>query len=196
MTFKFFPGLFGYGWIFPGAGVTSLGIGSRGKQFKSEEMFGLWEKMLDNQPELADAKAHLREEAVSCLIPALRFSTLRNQKVVGGNWALIGDASGAAQAVSGGGIHFAFKTADLLASALSAETPGQYQQAWWRMAKKELAGPALWGNLFYSTRMQKMLSGYLLTSNSARNLVARLISGERPSRGEIISSLTKMLLGA
>ena len=195
LTFRFFSGLEGYAWIFPGKESFSLGIGSRGKQFQAGQFFSLFEKALDSDPELAEIKPRLRKQAVSWLIPALRFSTLRQQKVAADNWALIGDASGAAHAVSGGGIPYALKTASLLAEALKAGRPEQYQALWWRLCKDELAGAALWGPLFYRPLIQGMLSGYLLKSGSAKKLVVRLLSGEHPPRREIFSGLAKMLLG-
>ena len=196
LTFQFLPGLEGYSWIFPGRGATSLGIFSRGNRFQARQLSAMWERSLEANPEFAGFKPRLGEGAASWLIPALRFSTLRRQRVAGERWALVGDASGAAHSVSGAGIHLALETASALADYLIAGRPEQYQEWWRKFARAELLWPSLWGPFFYRGRMQRLLSDYLARSASARKIVIRLISGERPGRGEIFTSLLKMLAGA
>jgi len=195
LTLQFFPGLYGFSWIFPGQDETSIGIGSRGLRLKTGAMLECWQESLGVFLESAQPKINLQKDSVSFLIPALRFSSLRRQKVAGDNWALLGDACGSAQSVSGGGIYFALKNAEQLADALTRGKLEDYQQKWWGLSKKELAGPALWGSIFYNTRTQNLLAHYLMHSLYARKLVVELLSGSKPPRGQILRDLLKMVAG-
>jgi len=195
LTFSFFPGLTGYAWIFPGKDYTSLGIGNRGLQMETDQVFSVWEKSINSEPELAEAKVDLKKQSTSYLIPALRFSRLRSQKVVSENWALLGDACGSVQMASGAGIYYAFKNAEQFAQAMISGKPEAYQQKWWELCKKELAGPALWAPIFYWTGTQNLLAHYLMHSLYAKKLVVELLSGAKPPRGQILRDLLKMVAG-
>ena len=51
-------------------------------------------------------------------IPTLDFATWNGLDATGDGWALIGDAAGFCDPITGEGIYYAFKSADLLADAL------------------------------------------------------------------------------
>jgi len=195
ITLKFFKGMTGYAWIFPSRQSTSLGIGSKGMQFSLAQMFSMLETMIEAEPELREIKPRLKQESTRALIPALRFSALRRQRIAGPDWALVGDASGAANSVSGGGIPYAFWSADLLADALVSGRIEQYQSAWWRMCKDNLVGPSIWGPVFYHNATQKVLSRYLRRSASAQKLTVGLLSEEKLGRKGILAGLANMVAG-
>ena len=192
---RFFPGLDGYVWFFPGKEISSLGIGSRAGDKTPDDLFSLLENTADMEPELAALKPRLREDARKALIPALHFSALRRQKVAGENWALAGDAAGAAHPVSGEGIYQSLKSADLLAEAILSGRPQTYQSKWWGMCKRELVGPSLWGDWFYSRSMQDYLAGKLVKSLSAQKIAVALVSCSRPARRVLLADLLRMLFG-
>lgn len=191
-TLQFVPGMDGYAWIFPARGQSSIGVGTRASSCKAENLYGYLEVLIDQTPGLAGIKSRLREDGKKWLIPALRFSTLKKQKVVGENWALAGDASGAAHAASGEGVYYSFETAELLAQALIDREPLRYQKAWWQMCRQELAGPALWSSLFFNQRAQRVLAGRLRKSPTARMIASELVSCARPSRARLLGLLVKM----
>lgn len=193
LTFKLFPGVPGYAWIFPGKESASLGIGVKNLQLRPEKLLALWEELIGNEPELKELKPVLQEKAKKWLVPALSFSKLRNQKVAGENWALVGDASGAVNSVNGEGIPYAFQSASLLAEALISGRPEAYQQKWWEMCKAEIAGPSIWSPIFYNSSCQKQLSKMLAKSDTARNLVTEILSGGRPKRTRILTDLLRSL---
>jgi flavin-dependent dehydrogenase len=192
---QFFPGLDGYVWFFPGKGISSFGIGSRAGDKTPDELFSLLERTAEIEPVLAALKPRLREDARKALIPALHFSVLRRQKVAGENWALVGDAAGTAHPVSGEGIYQSLKSADLLAEAILSGHPENYQSKWWGMCKRELVGPSLWGDWFYSRSMQDYLAGKLVKSVSARKIAVALVSCSRPARKVLLADLIRMLFG-
>jgi len=193
LTFYFFPGFAGYGWIFPGRDAVSIGIGAKAGQYRAEEMIGLINQMAGSAPELGKKEFALGKDLSPAMIPGLSLRTLRNQKVAGKNWALVGDAAGAAHPVSGGGIHNAFRTAKCLADLLIAGTPELYQEKFWSFCKEELLVPCLWGPLFYKTSMQDLFAKMMVRSKSARILAGELLPGGKVKRGKVLNALLKAL---
>ena len=110
-----------------------------------------------------------------------------------GRWS--GDAAGAAHPVSGEGIYLSLKSADLLADAILSGRPETYQSKWWDMCKRELVGPSIWGDWFYSRAMQNYLAGKLVRSPSAQKIAAALVSCSRPPRKALLADLIRMLFG-
>jgi flavin-dependent dehydrogenase len=53
-------------------------------------------------------------------IPTLDFATWKGLQATGDQWALIGDAAGFCDPITGEGIYYSFKSADLLGDALTA----------------------------------------------------------------------------
>ena len=194
LTFYFFPGFAGYGWIFPGRDAVSIGIGAKAGQYRAEEMTGLINQMAGSEPELGKKDFALGKDLTPAMIPGLSLHTLRSQKVVGKNWALIGDAAGAAHPVSGGGIHNAFRTAKYLADSLMAGTPELYQDKFWEFCKEELLVPCLWEPLFYKTSMQNLFAKMMVRSESARILAGELLPGGKVKRGKVFRVLLKALV--
>jgi len=195
LTVQFFHGLYGYAWIFPGKETLSIGIGVRMRTHKLDKIYSFLEQTLDQTPDTGISKEKLRSDARGFLIPALGFSSLRAQKVIGDNWALIGDASGSANSVTGEGLYYAFKTAHLLAQALISGKPDGYQHEWWGVCKKELAGPSLWGSVFFHKWSQKIFSNYVSKSASAQKLASQLMVGMRLKRTEIMAGILKAFFG-
>ena len=179
--------------IFPEKDSTSVGIGSRAGMHKYEQLFALWERAIEPEPELSKFITMIHDQAVTALIPSLRLSTFRSQMVAGENWALIGDASGSAHPVSGGGIHYALISASLLEGSLSSGSPEKYREKWWNMCKEELFGASLWGPIFYWPGVQKLFSKMIIKSKAARDLTIELIPGGRLLR---VSKMVLELLAA
>ena len=80
---------------------------------------GLRERLLQS-----GADAHVEERRMGGIT-----STSRLQAVVRGRMALVGDASGSADAITGDGLSLAFRQAIALAEAMAAGELGRYQQA-------------------------------------------------------------------
>jgi flavin-dependent dehydrogenase len=55
-------------------------------------------------------------------IPTLNLASWKDLQTTGDGWALIGDAAGFADPITGEGIYYAFKSADLFADALRNST--------------------------------------------------------------------------
>ena len=118
---KFLKGLHGYVWIFPRADHFSAGICGRMKGKSTAELRRLLE---DSLPEFglnldgASFYAHI--------IPSLTPDALRNGSFAEDGWAMIGDAAGFVDAITGEGLYYALRSAELLTEVLLANAPEKY----------------------------------------------------------------------
>ncbi|NPB05819.1 MAG: geranylgeranyl reductase family protein [Aquificae bacterium] len=105
----------GYAWIFPkGEGRASVGLATLKGEVKN--LRSLLEDYLSSHPLLKDARvSSLR----GWFIPPSRGFVLKGE----GNLLLVGDASGATDALLGEGIYYAVRQAHILASCLPSEKP-------------------------------------------------------------------------
>jgi len=119
---KFLPKRKGYIWSFPRGDHVCVGIAAN--MTRSLGMKTDLDKFL---------KAHHPNlEAVAqwaALIPTLHVQTFR-RPVAGANWMLIGDAAGHVDPVSGEGIPYALRSAELAAEAIFQNNPRLYDQSW------------------------------------------------------------------
>lgn len=118
---KFLKDLHGYIWIFPRGNHFSAGIcgGMQGKS--TAQLRQVLESCL---PEFGLTLDGARFYAH--VIPALAPEILRNTRVAGEGWAMIGDAAGFVDAITGEGLYYAMRSAELLAEALLANVPAEY----------------------------------------------------------------------
>jgi geranylgeranyl reductase family protein len=174
---KFLKALHGYIWIFPRADHFSAGI-SRRMQGKSTSE--LRRTLEDSLPEFglsldgASFYAHI--------IPSLTPDALRNSSFAGNRWAMIGDAAGFVDAITGEGLYYALRSAELLSEALLAGAPEQYSPLVKKDFLAELEHAARIANRFYSGEwmggsvLERMIK---LTQRSAsfREIMRDLFSG-------------------
>lgn len=129
----------GYLWAFPRPGAMNFGVASKLGERTSEELRTLLTSFVrgcygGDMPE---------GEGVTFFgakIPTLDVASWRKLKTTGSGWALIGDAAGFADPITGEGIYYAFKSADLLADVLRNTNAGSsdgydrgvasYEQGW------------------------------------------------------------------
>jgi len=131
---------------------------------------GLFETALNEMPALRarlfDASLGSRERGA---VSAMR--TLR--RVQKNNVALIGDASGGVDAITGEGLRLAFRQALPLADAMAANDLAQYQRAHRKLARR----PMLMGNLMlWLGRNPRIRARVLRTMHDNPELFARLLS--------------------
>src|SRR5712692_293121 len=99
VTIKFLKRLHGYIWIFPRADHFAVGICGRMKGQSTAELRGLLEESL---PEFGLSLEGARFYAH--IIPSLTASALHSVPFSGQGWALIGDAAGFVDAITGEGL--------------------------------------------------------------------------------------------
>jgi flavin-dependent dehydrogenase len=124
---QFLPRLEGYIWVFPRCGHLSVGICGKGEPASSLR------KRLEhymNERGIAWKGASF----YSHLLPSLDTGSWKKNRVAGEGWLAVGDAAGLVDPITGEGLYYAIRSADLAARALLAEVNGlaekmtQYRQ--------------------------------------------------------------------
>ncbi|PYT05545.1 MAG: hypothetical protein DMF60_11685 [Acidobacteria bacterium] len=109
----------GYLWAFPRPGAMNFGVASKLGERTSNELRTLLTDFVRGYygGHMPDPD---RVSFFGAKIPTLDLASWKDLKTTGGGWALIGDAAGFADPITGEGIYYAFKSADLLADALDS----------------------------------------------------------------------------
>lgn len=122
MQIQFLGGISGYIWVFPRTDHVSAGITARMGEIATAELRLRLERWLDeNGFQFESARFY------SHILPALRPRTLETLVVCGQGWATIGDSAGLVDPITGEGLYYALRSADLCARALLAGQPEEYQ---------------------------------------------------------------------
>jgi geranylgeranyl reductase family protein len=157
---QFLPGLQGYIWVFPRCGHLSVGICGKGEPAQALR---------------ARLERYMAEKGISYkgagfyshVLPALETRGWKKNRVAGDGWMAVGDAAGLVDPITGEGLYYAIRSADLAANALLAETGGapEKMQAYRRMLRKDFSA-----DLEFSSRLarQVFLGRFLLGSTTAR----------------------------
>jgi flavin-dependent dehydrogenase len=199
----FLPGWAGYAWAFPRLDHISFGIATAQDAFDHKALDRmLWDFMAGYYRERQDTGAPLwrgaaragcragRDEIEEGLrgvadryaarIPGLTPETLDWRRAAGDGWALLGDAAGFADPVTGEGIYYALRSAELFAEAFLAGEPEAYERKWRADFGRELrrAGQmrrrfygSFWGGPF-TDRMIKFARAHPGIRRTLRELVA------------------------
>lgn len=105
----------GYIWTFPRSDHLSLGICSKLSEHSADELksfLHLFARRIYGRGIPTNAYFY------SALIPTPKLETLHRLKITGPHWALIGDAAGLVDPITGEGIYFAIRSAELLVQSL------------------------------------------------------------------------------
>jgi geranylgeranyl diphosphate/geranylgeranyl-bacteriochlorophyllide a reductase len=123
MLIKFIPAVAGYIWSFPRRDHFSAGICGKMDGHSTQDLRRMLEGFLREEKfEIEDAPFY------SHVLPALSERSLRQLEVQGEGWAMIGDAAGFVDPITGEGLYYAFRSAELLAQALLAGSPEEYER--------------------------------------------------------------------
>ena len=121
MQIRFLPGLHGYIWLFPRLDHYSAGIcGSMTGQSTVELRRILEECLTVAGLDYSSGKFY------SHILPAVGQRTLKHAPVAGDGWAMIGDAAGFTDPITGEGLYYALRSGELLAEAILAANPALY----------------------------------------------------------------------
>jgi geranylgeranyl reductase family protein len=125
---QFLPRLEGYIWVFPRCGHLSVGICGKGEPASSLR------KRLE-QYLTGRGIAWKGAAFYSHLLPSLGAASWEKNRVAGEGWMAVGDAAGLVDPVTGEGLYYAIRSADLATRALLSEVgeptekAGQYRQS-------------------------------------------------------------------
>ena len=199
----FLPTWVGYAWAFPRLDHVSFGIATTQDAFDHEALDKLMWQFMVNYYEVAqvgnlrnrmllwrnepgDAQiSNLRRtaERYAARIPGLAPRTWDTRKACGQNWSLLGDAAGFADPVTGEGIYYALRSAELFADAYLARKPLEYEKVWREDFGGELkrASQMRWrfyGNFWgapFTDRMIEFARGH----RGIRKVLGQLVAGDQ-----------------
>lgn len=177
ITVKFLPHFEGYIWSFPRCDHLSVGICGSMSSHTSAELRGHLRAFLERQEIPTDGARFF-----SHVLPSPQERTLSERRVMGRNWALVGDAAAWVDPLTGEGLFYAIRSGELLGRSLAEGCPEKYP-AWVKAAfSSELEFAARIVRRFYrgsflgsavTTRMVQ----FLRRSPVFRQLVGELFSG-------------------
>ena len=138
---QFLPRLEGYIWIFPRCGHLSVGICGKGEPAAS-----LRQRL----------ETYMREKGLSSkgaafyshLLPSLETAAWKKNRVAGEGWLAVGDAAGLVDPITGEGLYYAIRSADLAAKALLSEigSLAEKLQSYRRMLRRDFAADLEFGS--------------------------------------------------
>jgi geranylgeranyl reductase family protein len=165
----FLPGWAGYAWAFPRLDHISFGIATAQDAFEHKALDQmLWDFMvkyyrerekggasssnrglsLDGEGEIEERLRALAER-YAARIPGLAPETLDARRAAGDDWALLGDAAGFADPVTGEGIYYALRSAELFAESYLAGDVKSYENRWRADFGRELRRASKMRRRFY-----------------------------------------------
>ena len=198
----FLPKWVGYAWAFPRVDHVSFGIATTQDAFDHEALDKLlWDFMVsyyevaqvDNlRPMQLWTKSGKRKaqttnlryaERYAARIPGLAPRTWDTRKACGDGWALLGDAAGFADPVTGEGIYYALRSAELFADAYLKHKPEAYETLWRKDFGGELKRASqmrqrFYGNFWgapFTERMIEFAKGH----RGIRRVLGQLVAGDQ-----------------
>lgn len=179
---KFLRRFEGYLWSFPRCDHLSVGICGSMARHTSQELRGhLHDFLREENVESEGAQFY------SHVLPSPQAHTLSGRRVVGRNWALVGDAAAWVDPITGEGLYYALRSGDLLAQALIESQPESYPSRVRKAFSADLEFATRIARRFYRGRF---LGGAVATrmiqlverSATFRELMADVFSGAQDYR--------------
>jgi flavin-dependent dehydrogenase len=179
---KFLRGFEGYLWSFPRADHLSVGICGKMAQNSSQQLRRHLDEFVRDEKIPTDGARFY-----SHVLPSPQAQTLRQRRIAGRNWALVGDAAACVDPITGEGLYYALRSGDLLAQSLAQRQPQTYParlraefsadlEFAARIARKFFRGRFLGGAV--TTRMVQLVR----RSATFRELIRDVFSGDQDYR--------------
>lgn len=136
---QFLPKLEGYIWVFPRCGHLSVGICGKGEPAASLRK-RLETYMAEKSIPWKDASFY------SHVLPSLETPAWKRNRVAGDGWMAVGDAAGLVDPITGEGLYYAIRSADLAAKALLSEIGEMAGHAYRRMLRRDFMADLEFGS--------------------------------------------------
>jgi geranylgeranyl reductase family protein len=206
----FLPKWVGYAWAFPRLDHVSFGIATTQDAFDHEALDKLlWDFMVSyyEVPQVGNLRPQMRlwssgktaaqvnnlryiraeleksAERYAARIPGLEPRTWDTRHACGEQWALLGDAAGFADPVTGEGIYYALRSAELFADAYLAGSPLNYEKLWRRDFGRELQRASqmrrkFYGNFWGAPFTERMIE-FARGHRGIRKVLGQLVAGDQ-----------------
>lgn len=192
---KFFDDSRGYLWFFPRPDHLSVGLclwdDADGEVKGRETRDRLLEILATYFPDLDPEQG----KGYGAFIPTIVDASCWKSDRGGPDWALVGDAGGFVDAITGEGIHYALMSARAWVRALEAGAPERYDQEWRDEFGDELEKASRLVHLYYRPRFIERVIRFGRRSGRIRAVLADLVMGRQSYRtlrrrlqGELVRS--------
>ncbi len=199
----FLPKWVGYAWAFPRPDHISFGIATTQDAFDHKALDELlWQFMIgyyhqreelnapiwatlsdDDRTVALKARLSTTAERYAARIPGLAEKTWDTRRASGDGWALLGDAAGFADPVTGEGIYYALRSAELFAEAFLEGQVQAYEDRWRGDFGAELRRASqmrrrFYGNFWgapFTERMIEFAKGH----RGIKKVLGNLVAGEQ-----------------
>lgn len=198
----FLPGWVGYAWAFPRLDHISFGIATTQDAFEHKALDELlWQFMFGYYRQRNGRKANIwtpskapadvvveknlraTAERYAARIPGLADQTWDKRRAYGEGWALLGDAAGFADPVTGEGIYYALRSAELFADAFLKGQPEEYERRWREDFGGELRRASqmrrrFYGNFWGAPFTERMIA-FARGHSGIKKVLGDLVAGEQ-----------------
>jgi flavin-dependent dehydrogenase len=177
MVVRFTPGLAGYVWLFPRRDHVGVGICAPLASVPTRTLIGRLEAEVARAfPAFADLEA----PRYAHTIPSPSADPRSILEVAGGRWALVGDAAALADPITGEGIYYALRSAEVLAETLRAHgSPARYPAAALEDFGRDLLKAAALRDRFYAPGFARRMIDFSARSRAMRAVLADLVLGRQ-----------------
>ena len=198
----FLPKWVGYAWAFPRPDHISFGIATTQDAFEHQPLDDLlWQFMIGyylppstdkrkfwsqrKDPQAENLRRYLQQSAerYAARIPGLADKTWETRKICGLDWALLGDAAGFADPVTGEGIYYALRSAQVFAECHLAGKITDYEARWREDFGGELRRAAqmrrrFYGNFWGAPFTERMIE-FARGHRGVKRVLGELVAGDQ-----------------
>jgi flavin-dependent dehydrogenase len=182
---QFLPKLKGYIWIFPRCGHLSVGICGKGEPASALRV--RLERYMEEQGLSKDGATFY-----SHLLPCLETPAWKRNRVSGDGWLATGDAAGLVDPITGEGLYYAVRSADLATKAILSESIDVAGAAYRKLLRRDFMadlefGSRLAGRVFQGTFLGGSIPSRMVQftrlSPKFRGVMQDLFAGTQPYAG-------------
>ncbi len=146
-------------------------------------MIKFWSKQKSVENEKIRRGLQQTAERYAARIPGLADKTWETRKVCGIDWALLGDAAGFADPVTGEGIYYALRSAQLFADSYQSGDLVSYERRWRKDFGAELRRAAqmrrrFYGNFWGAPFTERMIE-FARGHRGVKRVLGELVAGEQ-----------------
>jgi len=197
MQIQFLKEITGYIWVFPRADHVSAGIAGKMGELPTSELRRTLERWLEEHWLKENGLGLSSATFYSHILPSFRAQTFETLEVCGEGWSTIGDSAGLVDPITGEGLYYALRSAELCAQALLEGQPDGYRSLLAEEVLPELRLAAkvsrrfYRGEIFGDSVLEKIVA---LTAQSAtfRELMSDLFAGIQ-SYGDLRARMYRIL---
>jgi flavin-dependent dehydrogenase len=177
MLVRFLPGLAGYLWLFPRPDHVAVGIAAPLGAASGHALVARLEaEAARHYPPLVE----LEGGRYAHTIPSPSADPASILEIAGPGWALVGDAAALADPITGEGLYYALRSAELLAEALREEgSPARYPERVLEDFGRELNRAAALHDRFYAPGFTRRMIRYSAWSPTIREVLGELVLGSQ-----------------